>query len=340
MRKRMVVVLAILALLALPLMAQGTNEQPAKKNYQTLKMYTALDTEEAQYYIEAFEKSTGMNVEYVRMSSGEVLARIEAEKDNPQASVWFGGSNTEHISAAAKGLLAPYKPNTTFELSRNFHAADWAWSGFYTGAIGFVTNKDFLAKHNLQAPSSWDDLLDPVYKEQIEMAYPYTSGTAYTTWATIIQMKGLDGALDWWQKFDKNVHQYSKSGTSCIARAGLGECAVGVGFSHDIVAKGINQGYPVVISFPKEGTGYEVGGVALIKGGKQPEEAKVFMDWVFTKEAQNLFKKYSRLPVNPDAEIAEGAVKLSDIPLINYDAQRAGLNKDEWVKAWRDRIGK
>jgi iron(III) transport system substrate-binding protein len=308
---------------------------------KVLHLYTALDTTEAKYYIDVFEKETGIDVEWVRLSSGEVLARIEAESANPQASVWHAGSNTSHINAAFKGLLEPYKPNTDFELSELLHAKDWAWTGFYTGAIGFVSNKNFLKEHNLEAPTSWSHLLDPAFEKNIAMAYPYTSGTAYTTYATLVQMMGLEKALDWWEEFDKHsIHQYTKSGTACIAMVGLGEVAVGIAFSHDILAKGINMGYPVVMSFPLEGTGFEVGGLSLIKGGPEPELGKQFIDWCYTKKAQDLFQKYNRLPVNPAAIVAEGSVTLEEVKLIDYNMILAGESKDEWVTAWRDRIGK
>ena len=308
---------------------------------KVLHMYTAFDTEEAKYYIEAFEKETGIDVEWVRMSSGEVLARIEAEAANPQASMWHAGSNTSHINAASKGLLEPYKPNTDFELIDILHAEDWAWTGFYTGAIGFVSNVNFLKEHNVKAPTSWSQLLDPAFEDNIAMAYPYTSGTAYTTYATLVQMIGMEKTLDWWEEFDKHsIHQYTKSGTACIAMVGIGEVAVGIAFSHDIMAKGINKGYPVVMTFPEEGTGYEVGGLSLIKGGPEPELAKQFIDWCYTREAQDLFQKYNRLPVNPKATVKEGSVTLDQVKLIDYDHILAGQSKDEWVKAWRDRIGK
>lgn len=338
--KKILLALAIAAVALAPLSAGGSQEESGEKSYETLHLYTSFDTEEAQFYIDAFQKETGIKVEYVRMSAGEALARIEAEKENPQGSVWHGGSNTSHINASSKGLLTAYTPNIDFELASNFHADDHTWNGFYTGAIGFVTNKDFLEANGLEAPQSWEDLLNPIYNSQIEMAYPYTSGTAYTTWATRIQMLGMDAALDWWEQFDENIHQYTKSGSACIARAGLGECAVGIGFSHDIMAKGIAKGYPVVLSFPKEGTGYEVGAVSMIKGAKETEEAGIFIDWCFSVNAQNLFKAYYRLPVNPAAEIADGAIKLSEIELIDYDAVTHGMNKEANVKAWRDRIGK
>lgn len=308
---------------------------------KVLHMYTAFDTEEAKYYIDVFEKETGINVEWVRMSSGEVLARIEAEAANPQASMWHAGSNTSHINAASKGLLEPYKPNTDFELIDILHAEDWAWTGFYTGAIGFVSNVNFLKEHNVEAPTSWSQLLDPAFEDNIAMAYPYTSGTAYTTYATLIQMIGMEKTLDWWEEFDKqSIHQYTKSGTACIAMVGIGEVAVGIAFSHDIMAKGINKGYPVVMTFPEEGTGYEVGGLSLIKGGPEPELAKQFIDWCYTREAQDLFQKYNRLPVNPKATVKEGSVTLDQVKLIDYDHILAGQSKDEWVTAWRDRIGK
>ena len=213
--------------------------------------------------------------------------------------------------------------------------------GFYSGAIGFVSNTKFLEKQGVKAPTSWDDLLNPAFAKNVAMAYPYTSGTAYTTYATLIQMHGLEKTLDWWEKFDKqSIHQYTKSGTGCIPMVGLGEVAVGISFSHDILAKGVNKGYPVVMTFPKEGTGYEIGGLSLIKGGPEPELGKQFIDWCFTKKAQNLFQKYNRLPVNPKATVAEGSVTLDQVNLIEYNHIWAGQNKGEMVKAWRDRIGK
>lgn len=117
--KRLTLVLLLIMVMVCSVFATGLAAS------KVLHMYTAFDTEEAQYYIEAFEKETGIDVEWVRMSSGEVLARIEAEAANPQASMWHAGSNTSHINAASKGLLEPYKPNTDFELKNILHAEDW-----------------------------------------------------------------------------------------------------------------------------------------------------------------------------------------------------------------------
>lgn len=328
----------VVSLLAMVILISGmSNVQAADK---VLHMYTAFDTEEAQYYIEAFEKDTGIDVEWVRMSAGEILARMEAEAVNPQASVWFAGPHTTHINAVQKGLLTPYQPKLDFELPADLHAEDWSWTAFYSGAIGFISNTKFLEEKGVEAPTSWDDLLNPAFEKNIVIAYPYTSGTSYTTYAALVQLWGQEKTLDWWEQLNNtNIMQYTKSGTGCIPMVGLGEAGVGISFSHDIVAKGINQGYPVVMTFPKEGTGYELGGIALIKGGPDLEVGKEFIDWAFTKRAQDLFQAYSRVPVNPAAEVAKGAVTLDQVKLVPFDHVWAGKQKDELVKAWRDRIG-
>ncbi|HDI11686.1 MAG TPA: extracellular solute-binding protein, partial [Candidatus Acetothermia bacterium] len=209
----------------------------------------------------------------------------------------------------------------------------------YMGFLGFVSNKDFLEKHGIQPPQSWYDLLKPVFEGEISMAYPYTSGTAYTRLATLVFLMGEDKALEFEKKLSEQVHHYTRAGSACVTEVGLGEVAVGIAFAHDILAKGVAKGYPVVLSFPKEGTGYEIGGMALIKGGPEPELAKVFYDWMTSAEAQSLFKKWYRLPLNPEAELAEGLVTADQLPLVNYDAKWAAENRDRLVERWREVTG-
>ena len=307
---------------------------------QVLHMYTALDVNEARIYIDAFEKATGIKVEWVRMSAGEVLARIEAERNNPQASVWFGGPAVEFIAAKNKGLLEPYKAPGAWGLPLAYKDPEGYWVGFYIGAIGFASNKDQLKELGVEPPKSWYDLLKPEFKGRISLAYPYTSGTAYTTLITLVALMGEDEAFEYWKKFDKQVHHYNKSGSACVTQVGLGEVTVGIAFAHDIVKKGISKGYPVVLSFPKEGTGYEIGAMALIKGGPEPELGKKFIDWMLTAEAQNLMKKWYRIPLNPKAEVAEGAVRVTDLKIVPLDFGYFGSAEvhDRLIERWKNEI--
>ena len=300
-----------------------------------LRIYSALDPSESKIYFKEYEEKSGTHIQWVRMSSGAVLARLMAEKDKPSMGLWFGGSSTDFISAAEKGLLDSYKPRTDFDLQPQARDPEWRWTGFYFGAIGFASNKERLKRIGAEPPRSWADLLKPEFKGEIGMAYPYTSGTSYTALSTLVQLMGEEKGFDYIRLLDENMHQYNKSGSACVTQVGLGEIAVGIAFSHDIIKKGPSRGYPVVLTFPEEGTGYEIGGMALIKNGPDRAEAEKFMDWVLSVKAQNLMKNWFRIPLNPGAEVVEGSVRADQLKLIEDDAQWAGKNKARLVERWR-----
>ncbi len=303
---------------------------------EPLHLYTALDTNEAKIYIRAFEAETGIQVRWVRLSAGEVLVRIRSEQTNPQVALWFGGPSPEFIVAKREGLLAPYVPRIDFEPPPGTFDAAHYWTGFYFGEIGFASNTEILARKGIPPPTSWDDLLKPQLKGEISVAYAYTSGTANTLLAAIVQMMGEDAGFDYIAKLDRNVHHYNRSGSRCVTQVGFGEVAVGIAFSHDIVKKGPAKGYPVVLSFPKEGTGFEIGAMALVKGGPNQVAAKRFMDWALSVRAQNLMQQWFRTPLNPRAEVAQGAVTADKVQLIQFDAIWAANHRQRLVERWRE----
>lgn len=300
-----------------------------------LRIYSALDPNESKIYFSEYEKLTGVKIQWVRMSSGAVLARLSAEKENPTMGLWFGGSSTDFISAAEKGLLDSYRPNVDFQLAPQAHDPGWQWTGFYFGAIGFASNIERLKRIGAEPPRSWDDLLKPEFKGEIGMAYPYTSGTSYTVLSTLVQMMGEEKGFDYIRRMDANIHHYNKSGSACVTQVGLGEITVGIAFSHDILKKGPSRGYPVELTFPEEGTGYEIGAMALVKNGPDRAEAERFMDWVLSKEAQDLMRNWFRIPLNPAADVVEGAVTAEGVNLIEDDAIWGGQNKARLVEKWR-----
>ncbi len=305
---------------------------------KVLHMITALDTNEAKIYIDAFEKDTGIQVQWVRLSAGEVLARVRAEAKRPTFSLWFGGPALEFIKAKQLGLLEPYKSPIAWGFPLTEKDPDGYWVGFYFGAIGFVSNKNKLKEIGAEPPRSWADLLKPVFKGRICMAYPYTSGTAYTTLTTILQLFGEKKGFEYAKKLNAQIKTYTNHGSAPVTLAGLGEVTVGIAFSHDIVKKGIAKGYPVVMTFPSEGTGYEIGGMALIKGGPEPELAKQFEDWMLSVKGQNLMQKWYRIPLNPKATVAKGSVKPSEVKLIKLDFLKAGNEYDRIIDKWKNEV--
>lgn len=319
--------------------SKGTVTEERSQEPQTgkeLHLYTALDSNEAKLYIEAFKKKTGIDVKWVRLSSGEVLTRIRNEKNNPQVSLWFGGPFTDYIAAKEEGLLTLYKPVVDFVFPPGSHDAEFFWTGISFGAIGFVSNTEILKRRGLEAPDSWQDLIRPEFRGEISLAYAYTSGTAYTILATLVQFMGEKKAFEYIRKLDANVHHYNKSGSACVTQAGLGEVGVCVTFSQDALKKGVSKGYPVVLSFPKEGTGYEYAAAALVKGGPEPELAKQFIDWLLSSEAQKMMVESYRIPVNTRVPPGEKSPGPKDLRLIDFDAEKAGREKRALMESWRE----
>ena len=156
-----------------------------------LTVYTAFPEAEVAYYFNAFEEATGIKVNALRLSAGEMLTRVAAEKDNPQASLMFGGSTDNYIAASNQGLLEAYQSPELSNTPENYLDPDGVWNPIYVGAIAFACNKDWFADKGYDYPTSWDDLLDPKYQDMIIMAHPATSGTAYTVLATLIRLMGL-----------------------------------------------------------------------------------------------------------------------------------------------------
>lgn len=333
MKKRIMVIMVF----ALTMILSACGSKGSKE----LTIYSALPESEIPTYLEAFKEETGITVNYVRLSAGEILAKIQIEKNNPQASIWYGGSGDTFIAGINEGVLEPYKSSELGDMPENYVDKDGYWSPIYVGALAFACDKDWFESKGLEYPKSWEDLLKPEFEGQISMAHPGSSGTAYTILSTIVQLKGEEAAWKYFESLDKNIRQYTKSGSAPPKNVALGEAAIGIAFSHDCL-KPAAEGYPVELSFPEDGTGYEIGGIALIKNGpeKEVENAKKFIDWVLSKKGQNIYATNNsfRLPVNVKSTAPEGIVKISDLEVIDYDFQWAGENRKLLVEDFTNKV--
>lgn len=319
---------------AKPESAPKETEEPKKD--LSLTIYAGLMEDHAQAAAKEFEKATGVKTSVVRMSGGEILARIEAEKENTKASVWYGGPADTFIAAKEKGLLEVYESPNAAKIDAQFKDPEGFWTGIYKGYLGFVCNEKLLSEKNISIPKTWEDLLNPELKEQIVVANPASSGTAYALIATLVQLWDEDTAMDYLKKLDGQIRQYPKTGSAPAQMAGMGETMVGICFMHDGI-KYYEEGYTdIVLSAPEEGTGYEIGAVGIIKNAPDLEAAKIFVDWVLTKEAQELGQQYGSFQflTNPDANPPKQAEQLKDTKLIEYDMEFAGKNRARLVEEW------
>lgn len=306
-----------------------------------LTVYTAFPEAEVIYYFNAFEKETGIKINYIRLSAGEMLTRVAAEKDNPQATLMFGGSTDNYIAAAEQGLLEPYQSPELSNTPETYIDPDGNWNPIYVGAIAFACNRDWFAEKGYDYPTSWEELLDPKYEGEIIMAHPATSGTAYTVLSTLVQLKGDDEVWDYLTKLNVNMSQYTSSGSAAPNSVALGEAAIALTFSHDGLQP-TAEGYPIELSFPSDGTGYEVGATAIIKGAPadEIENAKKFIDWMCSEAGQGLYAENNsfRVPTNVNAPVADGLVTLDSVTVIDYDAVWAASVKTEYTEKFEEAI--
>jgi iron(III) transport system substrate-binding protein len=285
---------------------------------------------------------TGTSMEFVRLSSGAALARLRAEKASPSFDVWFGGSGDGYWVAQADGLLDFYQPKAWKDLRPQLtKAVDGHYIPLYTGLHGFAVNEKILQEKNLPVPATWKELGDPKYKGLIATPNPNTSGTGYVMMTTIVQIYGEDAGFELLKAIHRNVAQYTRSGGDPSLLAGRGEAPIGVSFANDVVERG-RKGFPIRFVAPKDGTGFEIGGIALVKGAPNRAAGLKLIDWALEPENQKLgpqngevdIQSNSKTPVDPDVP------RFEDVTAINYDFGKYGTPavRDGLIKRWTEQV--
>ena len=312
---------------------------------EKLTYYCSAQEDWCQLMATGFEEATGIKVNMTRKSSGETLAQLKAEASNPKGDIWWGGTGDPHMQAAEEGLSVAYESPMRDELlDWSINQAESAGNktiGIYSGALGYGYNEEILKANNLPEPACWKDLLKPEYKGHVQMANPNSSGTAYTTLATIVQLFGEDEGFEFMKGLHKNINQYTKSGSAPIKAAARGENTIGIVFMHDAVKQAVS-GFPIKVVAPCEGTGYEIGAMSLIKDSRNPENAKKFYDWALQADVQSraLEVKAFQVMSNKSAKSSPQAPDLASIKLIDYDFTKYGSSaeRQRLLKKWDDEV--
>lgn len=289
-----------------------------------------------------FPKATGMQLDFVRLSSGEALARLRAEKANPIFDVWFGGTGDPHFVAYEEGLSEFYKPKAWDDLRGEFREAVGSkYIPLYIGILGWAVNGRLLREKNLPEPKTWEEMADPKYRGLIAYPNPNTSGTGYTMVATMVQVYGETKAFDVLKRMHRNVAEYTRAGAAPGVLAGRGEVAVGVTFVHDAVLQ-ILSGFPVTYGSARDGTGYEIGGLSLIKGAPNKANGIAFIDWALSPAAQALAEeaKSYQIPSNGKTPVPKVAPRFQDFNVIKYNFVKFGTAsvRDALVNRWTKEI--
>lgn len=317
--------------LAALLLVAGCAERAQKR--EKLTVYCSATLEWCELISKRFQESTGIQVAMTRKSAGESLAQITAERRNPRGDVWFGGTGDAHLQAAEMQLTEPYRSPRVDELHP--WAVDPAGkgehrtTGIYLGVLGFSYNTEWLARTGKPQPRTWKDLATPAFKGEVQVANPNSSGTAYTMLATQVQLFGEEQAFAWLKALDQNVNQYTLSGAAPVRAVARGETGVGIAFLHDALTEKL-AGFPVALVVPEEGTGYETGCVSILHGARHPENARRFVDWALSPEAQGTMEQGHsyQWPSNKQAPLPSVVGKLEELELINFDLKRWGTKAE------------
>ncbi len=311
----------------------------------TISVYSALNQSTNDQFFAAFKAAyPGVNVDVLPLAAaGELQTRITAEKASPKADIFIGGSSEFHDPLGKQGLLEAYISPNAKDIAAQFKEATGLWTGWYTGIFGFISNNDRLTKEiGGKKPATWDDLLDPAWKQKLVLPSPLLTGGGYIFIATQIFRfnKDEDRAMAYMKSLHANIAQYIPTSPGALTLIDQGQFVGCPNWSHDILTEK-GKGNPVDLTVPSD-TGFEVGAISIVKGGKSENlaAAKALVDWSITKEAGDLNVKLSnRGSTRTDVASAPGAPSLTSVKLVNYDRQWATDNKTRLLQKWQSTVG-
>ncbi len=306
----------------------------------TLTVYTAWETDTLKPYAEGFAKvAPDIELKYVRDSTGVITAKALAEKANPQADVIAGLAASSLELLKQEGMLQPYTPKGFERLTRDYSdkATPPSWLGLDVWGATVCFNTIEAKKRNLPKPETWRDLAKPIYKGMIVMPNPASSGTGFLDVTAWLQLFGEQEGWKYMDALHENIAQYTHSGSKPCKQAGAGEFPIGISFelrAHKTKAAGA----PIDIIFPREGLGYDIEAAAIVKGTKKLQAAQRYLDWLASKEANELFARDWAIVAYPGV-----ARKIDTIPadyekmLVKNDFGHIARNRERVLTEWQKR---
>lgn len=303
----------------------------------SLKVVAAYGGKEKIF--QQFTKDTGIKVDFIDMSSGEVLSKLQAEKGKPSADVWFGGGLDSFITAKNKGLLEKYISPEMEEVSLKYRDKDGYWSGVSLVLVGFMVNNEILADKKLAAPKTWADLTKPEYRDEVIMANPAISGTNYALVDNLIQELGEDKAWEYFEALNKNVPFLAKRGGEPPMKVTTGEFGVAViPMSGEFIL--MEGKYPVTTIYPEDMIPWVPAGMAIFKNAENLPEAKKFVDWALSEKGQTVIRDEDpRAMVRNGIKTPESIKTIDMDKLINIDIERLGNEREKVLNEWNKRFG-
>jgi iron(III) transport system substrate-binding protein len=336
MKRGMIIIALVLMLMPGFLFSAGQAESGSTVDSKELTLYYSHAADWTDPIIKEFQDRTGIKVNLVGAGTGELVARIRAESNNPLGDIlWGGGSDSYQVIV---DLLEPYEHahmDAVYEITRD---PGNRWHGTSIDPMVIIYNPKLVAAEDV--PEGWGDLLNPKFKGKIAHADPARSGSAFM--ALIIQLlsMGGDNEVGWGylEDFVENLDRKllgSSSGT--FKGVSDGEYAVGITYE-EAALRYEKVGADLKVVYPVEGSSKVPSPIAIIKGGKNTENAKLFVDFILSKDVQSMLGDLNRRTVRKDLELPSIMVSNDDLGDIPYDTVWVGENKERIMNRWKDLI--
>lgn len=311
---------------------EGNDE---KLDFDGRQMNVVATSEKYQELFDKFAEETNCKIEFLSMSSGEVISRIKAEGGEPMADLWFGGGIDAFMAAKEDDLLEQYEPKGADKIKEGFKDEDNYWISKGITVVGFLINDDILEEKGLDIPRTWDDLIDPKYKDEIIMSSPAISGTNYGAVKGILDLKGEEEGWKYWEDLNENIPFYGKRGKDPQEKTVAGEFAIGI-IPADKSAFDVAVDEGLTVIYPEDGIPWVPEGVAIFKNSKAVDIAKAFEDFILTPEIQQLI---AELDGKDGVQMVIEGTKGFDLglpkdKLIDEDISTFGSEREAILERW------
>ena len=335
-----------IVLLALSVIALGFACRPSDaKKSRGLLIYTPHGQDLLRDFIARYKQGhPDVDVQFLDMGSREVLERLRAERNRPQADLWWGAAHMTFQTGADENLLAPYRPSWADKVPAEARDPQDRWYGTYATPEVIVYNSDLVRAED--APKDWDDVLDSRWRDKILIRNPNPSDSMRAIFGAMIwrfykDTGSPDKGYDWLRRLDANVHEYTADGTLLMQKLGRGEGAITLWNMPDARLYHEQRNFKqLAYVIPSSGTPVITEGIAIVRGAPHEEEARSFYEFVTTPESLvHAAHTYYRIPVRTDLDRAQLPAWMNE-PFIRMPIDWDLLRREggEWLRYWDTEI--